>query len=382
MDRDIIRLISEYLTGELDPADQNKLTEWLEEKEENRLFFLKFCSDRNFCRRWEKRSKIEPERAIRTFDQRTGRVPRKIYRKKYLVYAAMLLLLLSIGGGWFTFWPGQKNNFLAEEQAKIEPGSPKALLVLTGGKQIHLDNHDSLIMESDKGLQLVNKNSRLVYEPHGVSVGEYHELIVPKGGEYQVVLSDGSIVHLNSASSLKYPAVFDGAKREVVLTGEGYFEVAKNDSPFYVHVADMTVKVYGTIFNINGYQNRIRTALVEGKVGIQVKDRTEEYILQPSHVAEFDVASRQVNIEQADLTPDLAWTKGLLVFNNETLEQILYTLSLWYDMEVFYQNAAIKTLHFTGCVKRYDRIDIILKALSQSVGVKFTQQGKALIVSR
>ena len=179
---------------------------------------------------------------------------------------------------------------------------------------------------------------------------------------------------------MRYPVAFGKEKREVVLKGEAYFQVAKGKAPFYVQVGGLTVRVYGTVFNINShYCDRIQTALVEGKVSILLGGK--EFMMNPSQLADFDVSSGTLDIRDADLTPCLAWTKGLFIFNNQTLGQIMSTLSLWYDMEVFFQNPVLEQLHFTGCVRRYEAIDNILKALSESVGVKINKQGKTLTVS-
>ena len=147
-----------------------------------------------------------------------------------------------------------------------------------------------------------------------------------------------------------------------------------------MQIGGLTVRVYGTVFNINShYCDRIQTALVEGKVSILLGGK--EFMMNPSQLADFDVSSGTLDIRDADLTPCLAWTKGLFIFNNQTLGQIMSTLSLWYDMEVFFQNPVLEQLHFTGCVRRYEAIDNILKALSESVGVKINKQGKTLTVS-
>ncbi len=377
----IIGLIHEYLMGKMNEVHRRELEEWLEESDAHRVFFEKVCQDRSFVRRWKIRETIDAETAIRRFDRKTGGISGGNFWKKYKAYAAILILLLTVGGGIY-FMADSKETEIASSQTDMLPGSSKALLILAGGEKIQLSSGDSLNLELEKGVKIVGKNSGLVYEIEGGKIEEDNKLIIPKGGEYRLKLSDGTVVRMNSASSLTYPVLFRGEKREVVLTGEAWFEVAKSDVPFYVHAGELTVRVYGTRFNITSYKNIIRTALVEGKVGITVRGTEKEYLLRPSELAEFDTESGKVNIRETDLSPYIAWTKGLFVFTNETLEEILYTLSLWYNMEIQYEHEEVRNLHFTGCVKRYERVDHILNALSQSVGVSFCWQGNQLRVSK
>lgn len=376
----IIRLFGEYLSGEMSPGCQAELMSWVEQGEENRIFFQKVCQDSAFRRRWEMRQKIDVREAIRKFDRRSKKQNKYIFIRGRIIYsgvaAVVLLIMASV-----IFWlrkPDNQPELYSREV--IQPGCPKAVLIMANGDCVNLERQDSLQVDLES-VRIVNRDNQLVYEGQEPEMLEYNELRVPKGGEYRVVLSDGTTVRLNSNSSLKYPVVFGKERREVELAGEAYFDVVKSTVPFYVQLNDMTVKVYGTAFNVNThFENRIQTALVEGKVGIQVKGTKKEFLLSPDQMAELDIGSGQVDIRQTDLAPYLAWTKGLFIFNNESLEQIMQTLGLWYDIEVFFQNTNLQTLHFTGCVKRYDCIDTILNALAQSVNVKFSQKGRTLVV--
>lgn len=383
MNTEIIELLLEYLGGGIQEDRKKELMAWVDKSESNRLFFEKIRSDRSFRSRFELRNRIDLDEAIRKFDRKIAGNSRKDFFRRYSVYAAVVILLLSVGGVFFRSYmiSEQPAGFTAKNE--IKPGEAKAFLILANGQEVKLQYQDSLFVDLGERGQIINKHERLIYKNENSSTWEqWNELRVPRGGEYEVVLSDGTIVRLNSASSLKYPVVFGKENRKVELTGEAYFRVSKDTVPFLVQVGDMTVKVYGTAFNINSHlDRRIQTALVEGKVGITVKGYTEEFLLTDSQLADFDIRTGTVNVQQTDVTPYYAWTKGLLIFNNAPLQQIMATLSLWYDMDVFYQNPGLRELHFTGCIKRYDRIETILKALSQSVGVNFNIKGKTLIIS-
>ena len=383
MNTEIIELLLEYLGGGIQEDRKKELMEWVGKSKSNRLFFKKICLDRSFRSRFELRNRIDLDKAIRKFDRRIAGNRRKIFFRRYSVYAAVVVLLLSVGGIFFRSYmiSEQPAGFAVENE--IKPGEAKAFLILANGQEVKLQYQDSLLVDLGERGQIVNKDERLIYKSENSStLVQLNELKIPRGGEYEVALSDGTIVRLNSASSLKYPVVFGKEHRKVELTGEAYSRVSKDTVPFLVQVGDMTVKVYGTTFNINSHlDRRIQTALVEGKIGITVKGCTEEFLLTDSQLADFDVRTGTVNVQQTDVTPYYAWTKGLLIFNNAPLQQIMATLSLWYDMDVFYQNPSLQELHFTGCIKRYDRIETILKALSQSVGINFNIKGKTLMIS-
>lgn len=373
----IIGWIVGHLLGELDASQQEELREWIGQKTKNRLFFEKICAERTFLSRWRQREKIDPEKAIRIFDRRT-QSGRRTTPMRWVPYAAAATVLLAVG---MFFWSldGTEQTVEVAENGVIHPGENKAILILSDGKKMHLQERDSLAVNLGEGNSAVNKNNRLVYSGNTASCLQYHELQIPRGGEYRVTLADGTVVHLNSASSLIYPVIFGDGSRKVKLSGEAYFEVAKSDLPFYVEMDGLTVRVYGTCFNINGHFNgRIQTALVEGKVSVLVNGK--EYLMKPSQLADLDLQTGRLDIRDADLSAAIAWTKGFFVFDNRTLEEIMQVLSLWYDVEVFFQDAALQKLHFTGSIERYEQIDMILRALSGSVGVKINKQGRTLTI--
>lgn len=375
---DIISLMREHLSGEMDELRQKELRAWTEESRANKDFFLKICSEHTFREHYDLWSQIDTRAAIRKFDRRTS----GFIRQRWLIGTSVAAVILL--GVILSFLLTGKEEYRVPEivRTEIMPGSSKAVLIIAGKQQIELTEYDSLFVTLPDGHLATNRDKQLVYETGNSTITEFHELKTPRGGEYQVVLSDGSVIRLNSGSSLKYPVIFSGERREVELTGEAYFKVAKGTIPFYVKSGDMAVIVYGTTFNINTHlPGYIQTALVEGRVGITVKGKTEETILTPSQIADFNAQTLSVDVRQTDLFPYTAWTNGLFIFTNETLEQIMNTLSLWYDIDVFFQNPDLQQLHFTGCVKRYECMDQILGALSRSVGVKFSQQGKTLIIS-
>lgn len=378
MKPEIIQLLQAHLIGNVSEEQQRALKEWLDSDEKNRQFFERFCSSQAFRWRYNQWRKINVKAAIRIFDARTkGRSMR--IRMMRICAAVAAVVFVALGGFWLK-WHLQEPVAEIVTNA-IVPGSAKAVLTLSDGRKVDLTDKDSLSMNLKSGAQLTNQDAQLVYQGGNMQEVVYNELWVPRGGEYDVELADGTKVALNSSSSLRYPEIFVGDERVVSLRGEAYFEVAKSAKPFWVKVGNMAVKVYGTSFNINTHvKGKVQTVLVEGKVGISVLGG-EEYLLSPSQLAEFDLNKSTIKIRDVDLFPYIAWTKGELVFESERLETIMETLSLWYNMEVFYTNEQVKDLHFTGIVKRYEDIGVILNALEKSVHVKFERKGNVLIIN-
>jgi ferric-dicitrate binding protein FerR (iron transport regulator) len=193
----------------------------------------------------------------------------------------------------------------------------------------------------------------------------------PRGGEYKVTLPDGTRVWLNAGSSMKFPTAFIGKQREVVLTGEAYFEVAKHASmPFVVVTPKDRVKVLGTHFNVNAYSDEagIKTSLFEGAVQVG------NALLRPGQ------AYINGRVIDTDVSQDAAWKNGLFDFDNKTLEEVMRQLSRWYDLDIVYKDKVAVT--FFAEIPRNTAIDNVLKALELTGRVHFRREGKKVIVFR
>ena len=183
---------------------------------------------------------------------------------------------------------------------------------------------------------------------------------------------------LNSDSKLEFPNTFVGDERRVKLAGEAYFEVAKNKAkPFRVEVDRVEVVVLGTSFNIHAYDEAVKTTLVEGAVKLNVAGKA--YSLSPGFEANVDQGG--VRIVKSDVYEQIAWKDGRFVFREKRLEEVMSILSRWYDFEIFYQNAAVKDLHFTGNIPRHATINEVLKFLERTHLVHFSVVGRTVIVS-
>lgn len=382
-DDNIIQIIQLYLTGELTDEEKEKLEEWIKQDPSRAIWFENLRAERAVSRDLPVYEKINTARAWDNVARR-GHIQGKTTHRRFHVYrwiAAVLLPFMIIAAGYFMYHLADEKQKM--EVAEITPGKSQAILRLHNNRVIKLAGINEECLNVAKDIDVKNDASGIVY-PSRVATGktEYNMLEVPRGGEYKITLSDGTIVHLNSGSRLRYPVAFSNNSREVYLSGEAYFEVKKDvERPFFVNMEGIKIRVYGTSFNVNTYNlAKIETVLVEGKIGIQ-EDRTNvEYIVKPGQLALYDRERGMMEIREVDVQPYVAWKDQEFMFDNKSLENIMNTLSLWYDVDVFFQTSSLKNLHFTGHLGRYENISHILDAISGVTQVKFSVQGRTIIV--
>lgn len=292
---------------------------------------------------------------------------------------AAVLALLFAGGVlyWMNVSSSHETELLAE--GNIEPGSRKAVLVLGSDEKVMLnDGLDDGILRNDRTVK--KKGNTLVYESNGGNdtVVEFNRLITPRGGEYAVVLSDGTKVWLNAESELKYPVYFKGKERQVFLKGEAYFDVSRcEERPFTVYSDKARITVLGTEFNVKNYDDgAIATTLVEGAVSVSDGDNVCR--LHPGQQAMISAQGLEVkNVETALYT---AWKDGYFIYRETSLEDILKELSRWYDFIYFYQNERSASLNFTAKLKKFDSVEKVFEVLRATGEVDFVVKGKAVTV--
>lgn len=383
---EITRLISLYMVGEISREEMDRLMRWVEMSDANRAFFQKASGDDAWKERYARYRKIDEKAAFTRFERRIK--GRRVYFRQWIGYAAAVCLVIGLVTWFWTGKDESKQSVVVAES--IQPGEMKATLKLSTGEEIRLDGKTEETVSAEGSMQVRNTNDGIIYERqdtlsgNGGDENRFNTLKTSRGGEYSVILSDGTVVYLNSASELRYPVQFNERERVVYFSGEGYFEVAKDrERPFHVVVDDMRIRVYGTEFNVNTFKETgVQTVLLEGSVGISVKGKQEEYRLKPSQMAEFN--RKDLSVEVKDVNPEsfVAWKAGFFAFDEESLEEIMNTLARWYDVEVFYVNNDVKNLHFTGHLKRYDQITTILKAIESAVNVKFSVKGRTISVMK
>ncbi|WP_299702718.1 FecR family protein [uncultured Pontibacter sp.] len=264
----------------------------------------------------------------------------------------------------------------ASETLRLTQSSKKAVLVLANGEEVNLATQKDGLIQLP-GVAITNEDNLLSYEnTDGLSdEGElaYNTLKVPVGGEYQVLLPDGSRVWLNSASSLTYPVRFAGDRRMVQLQGEAYFEVKKDSRQFVVETGLVEVKVLGTEFNLSAYADdkTIATTLVEGKVSMKSTSASTEAVLTPSKQAVYDRKNKDINIRVVDTEEYTAWKDGKFYFEKAELESILVRLSRWYAISVEYEHPSLKDKVFTGMALKEKPVEHILELISKTSNVDY-----------
>ena len=382
----IVRLLQLYLLGDITEEERQELEDWCEEAPRNRKLFEQICQEDLFSKERYVYEKIHDTKAFSVFEKRVRKVSSRSIGN-WWKYAAVLLFPILVVGSWKLMHETEQVSIVASSVAPIQPGCSQAVLVLDDGRKVFLKEEEEGVISEDKEITVTGEKDRLVYtSSEGKNVDEirFNELEVPRGGEYKVRLADGTLVYLNSATRMKYPVKFDEKERKVYLSGEAYFEVAKDpERPFFVEMEGVEVRVYGTSFNVNTHQEgNIQTVLVKGSIGVKVLSSGMESMIRPGQMAEFKQGNTKVDVKDVNVAVHTDWKDGIFRFENQRLEDILTVLSNWYDVDVFYQTASVKELHFSGYMERYKDVSVILEAITLSTGVTFSIQGKTIVVSK
>jgi len=307
-----------------------------------------------------------------------------LYRKTWVRAAAAVILATGI------FFLMQQNNHPKQltanqthpDNSNIAPGGNKAILTLSNGSVIELDSAVNGTIAKQQNLRVVKLSSgQLAYQAEdgeADAITAMNVLSTPPGGQYQLTLSDGTVVWLNSSSSLRFPAVFKGSERRVELTGEAYFEVVKNGKmPFKVKVNDMEATDLGTHFNIMAYtdEEAVKTSLLEGSVMVQ-SDKASA-ILKPGQQSQLKKGVFNV-VNHANLEEAVAWKSNLFYFNGADIKSVMRQLSRWYNVEVEYHGQIDQ--HFTGKISRNADVSTVLKMLELTERVHFKIEGRKIVV--
>lgn len=307
--------------------------------------------------------------------------------------AASIIILFTIGFYFFSNRTPVQKVAIKIVEPKVEviaPGDDRAILTLSDGSKIILEDAKNGILANQAGVSIQKtSDGKLLYSfsnsantvtPQSEESVLYNKIETPVGGKYQINLPDGSKVWLNSSSSLRFSALFNGNTREVELSGEAYFDVSENKSkPFKVITKDQIVEVLGTQFNINSYSDEgsIKTTLIEGSVKIIYKDKV--VLLSPGQ--QFQPKETLAKVVEADTEEVVAWKDGYFVFKNEDIRSIMRKLSRWYNVEVSY-SGNIPEVGFGGNISRSKDISEVLDVLQLTNAVHFKVEGRRITVMR
>ena len=309
---------------------------------------------------------------------------------KWVAAAVVLLALVVLPYLYYTKpkktgRPDLSNTDVAHFNDDVRAGGNKAFLTLADGSTVILEDVKNGYLTAQGGSTISKVESgQLAYKNENGENTEvvYNTLSVPRGGQYRIVLPDGSTVWLNAGSTLRFPTAFAGSERRVELKGEAYFEIAKKtQQPFYVAVEKTEVRVLGTHFNVKGYSDEdvVATTLLEGAVVVAaIDDKNSGIALLPGQLVHADKNGTIQGARKADLKQTVAWKNGRQVFNNETIQAIMQQVARWYDIEVDYIGAVQD--RYSLDISREVPLSELLLFLEISAGVHFTIKDKKVTV--
>lgn len=385
----IIQLLLKKITGGISDEELEILEEWRKKSPENEKVYRNLTDTGYLQKQFIRKEAINYERPLADMKARLQRDLWKIRFKMIKATAAAAIVVLALGwGGYAVFTHPERTA--TEETAQTQPASAKgkpgnadfpagtvqALLTRNDGKQARLGNNpvrNEQMIDNLTGSLSAEKQQALI-----------NSLSTPRGGEFKVTLEDSTEVWLNAESKLIYPEHFQTSERRVKVTGEAYFKVKKDSlRPFYVETAGMQVRVYGTEFNINAYEEENAYAtLVSGRIALQpLNGSGGELILTPGHQAIFGTGEKTAKVRTVNTRSVTSWTRGRFVFEEQTLGQIMRTLARWYQFEYEFAAKELEHTQFMGSAPRYANLSEVLAIIEKSGGIKFAVKDKKIIIS-
>lgn len=404
---DISKLLVGYRRGRLTAEEQRRLEEWIMRDDANRALFEEMTGamDEEVAQYRHAFEGVDSEEALARLKARiretagtdTATIPtlRAPHRRLWLQVAAAALMLVSLGVAFYLARYESLHSAMetAWQDSDITPGGNRAILKLSDGQTLTLSEEKDGIVVAANGL--IYSDGTALVEIDGESVtGHQHpskghhlatyELSTPRGGYYQISLSDGTRVWLNASSSLRYPASFEAKEPRIVeLIGEAYFEVSHEPSrPFLVKSPTQQVEVLGTKFNLSAYSDDefVRTTLLEGAVRVYDSARKHAVALLPGQQSTQQSGMDGLEVQFADTEEAIAWKEGYFKFNDESLESIMKKISRWYNVDVVYQGSVRPDQVFSGRISRSDNFKSVLETLELTGGVRFKIEERRVVV--
>jgi ferric-dicitrate binding protein FerR (iron transport regulator) len=322
---------------------------------------------------WEK---VKNKRAARRF---------RSARSRALRYAAALVLLAGTAAYFYLYTGGASTDAGSDARESAS----RVTLILANGEQIRWEDDKQQFRVEELGISIARDSAGGVMhyraEPVAGEPSRLNRLVVPRGCEFSAQLPDGSVVWLNSASSLRFPVTFPRDERVVYLEGEAYFEVATDErAPFRVVSGEKRVTALGTRFNVSAYIDdpTWHVTLVEGKVSVRLEEGAREIVLRPSQQLLFRESAGESEIKSVETETYTAWTRGQIYFKLSPLEEIVKKLERWYDFAITYEEEALRRVQFRGGINKYRPLEETLRYLEETGKVRFTVRGQHVVVTR
>jgi ferric-dicitrate binding protein FerR (iron transport regulator) len=382
----IAYLIAGFLSKTITAAEHDELDAWVMESDDNMRLFEELTDEENIQKALDWRRQVNEQRSLQNIREELGLggTERRPF-PRYFPYAIAALLLFTLVSLilFISRKTGKDTNDVAVKQqvpANVKDHD-KAVLTLADGRTIILDDSGNGLLAKQGNIQIQKGNgAQLVYSGNDGEM-RYNTVSTPRGGQYKIVLGDGTEVWLNAESSIRFPAGFDAKQRQVELRGEAYFEVAKNpSSPFKVTILTPagdggTVTVLGTHFNVNAYadEGQVMTTLLEGSVRVDHEGKTT--LLKPGQQAQVGESVKTVPV---DAQKEIAWKNGLFIFHDASIAAIGAQLARWYDLDI--EMKGNNSVHYNATIDRSEPIENVLRVLEATQRVHFELQGKKLII--
>jgi len=418
----IKRLVDAYMKDQLDEAGAQALQQWLRQSADNRVWFDNITSEAGLAKAIRLYNSYDTEAMLQKLKldgngDAKHEAPPVVHlyksRRRWYLMAASIVLLVAVSGVYVYFRSGKRliAGVIPDQTGRFKndvapPDGYHATLVLGDGTAIVLDSAADGKLVQQGNTNVVKKNSQLVYEGSNArpAAVAYNTVSTPRGGQYQIVLPDGTKVWLDAASSLRFPTAFTGAERKVFVTGQVYFEVAaKKEKPFKVSLPSVgkgggesgEIEVLGTQFNINAYSDEanIKTTLLEGSIrllaagsppstgALSLSKDQPSTILSPGQQAMLAASGRIKVAADADIEATMAWKNGQFRFNGDApLEAIMAQVARWYDVEVVFKDKV--SYPFVATINRNLPLSELLKLLEMTKLVRFDIQGKTVTVMK
>lgn len=373
-------LLFKVLSEEI-PEYDSYFQQWLNEESENRKLYI-------LLKEGDHQSELfEKDKIFNTISNKlnlNSERKKPLFQKRWFQYvtsSVAIIALSVIALNYLTF----KRDPTPEKVEKniFDPGSKKAYLLAMKGEKIDLS--ESFEVEKEDGTVISNSCEGVISfektKPVKKTV-EQQTIYVPKSGEYELILADGTKVFLNSESQLTFPSYFEGDTRQVELTGEAYFEVKKDDKPFIIQTSDLTIEVLGTSFNVNAYQTNpyLNATLVEGSIKILIPEKKETVLLKPDHNFRLDRLSDEISVQLVNTDIYTAWVRGEFIFRNQPLTEIFAQLERWYDFKIIYESPDIAKMRFTGSTEKVRPLNYLLNQIQAVTDIQYRLEKDKIIL--
>lgn len=381
----IKNILKARLDGSITPEEEAVLQEWAESDPQHRALLDLLDESADHLPLLGHLYNYDESRVWRNIRKEARRRRFRKMARESRKYAAVAAVLLFAGYGIWQ-WSDDRNR---EEACRayieqVTPGVRGAVLTLSSGEQVDLEQGGERTLVEQDGTRIEVAGEEVAYhdaEPEEEEIPAWNTVSVPRGKEFSLQLSDGTKVWLNSASSLRFPVRFGEGPREVVVTGEAFFDVAKDaDRQFIVHADTVAVAVYGTAFNIAAYEDEtdVETTLLRGSV--EVTSGRRKVMLEPGQQARVGRSGAIFDVRQVPAEEYAAWTRGVFAFQEEPLSSICRKLSRWYDIEILPSGFDADQVRYTGEIRRYETFAEMVRLLERTNQIRIdVQDGRILL---